>query len=245
MRGPSESFESRLLLPSGVRISTFGEDERGEIYLAAHDTGTVYLVSAGAPEFPAEGVVNGADFQTGITPGSIATVFGGGIAPVNGILAASSMPLARELADVQVLVDGIEAPLFAVANVNGLEQINFQVPWEVEGRATVNVVVKNGDVESAAVPVELAARHVGAFVEVPRGEFATLYVTGLGPVERPPATGHPGALDPLSRSLFTPEVTCDGQRAEVLYSGLAPGWVGLYQIDVRLPAGVSQGCVVS
>ena len=37
----------------------------------------------------------------------------------------------------------------------------------------------------------------------------------------------------------TPVVTIGGQNAQVLFSGLAPTVVGLYQLNVVVPAGVS------
>ena len=46
---------------------------------------------------------------------------------------------------------------------------------------------------------------------------------------------------PLARTNATPTVTIGGQPAAVSFSGLAPGFPGLYQIDATVPAGLSAG----
>jgi uncharacterized protein (TIGR03437 family) len=40
---------------------------------------------------------------------------------------------------------------------------------------------------------------------------------------------------------MNPEVTIDGLQATVLYSGLAPGYLGLYQVNVQLPEDLAPG----
>lgn len=74
-----------------------------------------------------------------------------------------------------------------------------------------------------------------------RGEAAVLYANGLGPVEYTPPSGEPTPAQPLSRTRVLPQVTIAGQPAEVSFAGLTPETVGLYQINVRIPAGVSPG----
>ena len=71
-----------------------------------------------------------------------------------------------------------------------------------------------------------------------------IYCTGLGSVSNQPATGSPGLSDPLSWTVATPNVTIGGAAATVLFSGLAPGAVGEYQLDVVVPAGASKGDAV-
>ncbi len=74
-----------------------------------------------------------------------------------------------------------------------------------------------------------------------RGEFLSIFCTGLGAVTNPPASGAAAAGDPLSETMAAPSVTIDGVPATVIFSGLAPGFVGLYQVNVQIPSGVEPG----
>jgi uncharacterized protein (TIGR03437 family) len=67
------------------------------------------------------------------------------------------------------------------------------------------------------------------------GEVVVIYATGLGPVNPAVAAGEPAPPEPLSRTVNPVTVTIQGFRAQVLFSGLAPGYAGLYQLNVRVP----------
>jgi uncharacterized protein (TIGR03437 family) len=80
------------------------------------------------------------------------------------------------------------------------------------------------------------------------GEIVHLYATGLGPVD-PPVSSGAAALDRLAKittpwafrwSVPSPEEA----PADVLFAGLAPGMVGLYQMDVRVPASESGSAIL-
>jgi uncharacterized protein (TIGR03437 family) len=70
-----------------------------------------------------------------------------------------------------------------------------------------------------------------------------IYCTGLGAVTNQPPSGSPPG-DQLSQTTTTPTVTVGGAQAQVLFSGLAPGSVGEYQVDALVPAGSSKGAAV-
>jgi uncharacterized protein (TIGR03437 family) len=207
-------------------------------------------------------VTNGASFLAGATAGAITTLFGDDLTDATGIVTAATLPLPTQLSGVSVTVNGIAAPLFAVASVGTQEQINFQMPWQVAGQSSVEVQVTNGNLTSAPVQVSLTETHPGAFATdgtagailhgigsalvtnanpaVP-GEIVIVFATGLGPVSFPPATGAAAASDPLSLTTLTPAVTVGGVPAIVRFSGLAPGFVGLYQLNVELAPGTPSG----
>jgi uncharacterized protein (TIGR03437 family) len=97
-----------------------------------------------------------------------------------------------------------------------------------------------GAVEIAATG-QLAAPLADAGVPVQRGEYIAIFATGLGPVSNEPATGAAALSDPLSSTLTVPIVTIGGIAAKVTYSGLAPGFAGLYQVNALVPDGVPTG----
>ena len=143
------AWDNRLILATGRSISTFGEDESGELYLADYSGGAIYLIAAGALALSSAAVVNAASFGPGISPGSLATVFGSGITSFPGIVQAGTFPLPTALAGTSVTLNDIAAPVIAVAAVNGQEQINFQVPYELAGAATATLVVTANGQSSA------------------------------------------------------------------------------------------------
>jgi uncharacterized protein (TIGR03437 family) len=224
---------------------------------------TASLAACSAPPmFIPGGLTNGASFEAGLSAGSIATLFGENLTGAVGIILAAELPLPDEIDGTSVTVDGIPAPLFAVADVGGQEQINFQVPWEVAGEEVVTVVATHDGIASDPVETSLLPVHPGIFTTdgtagailhqdgvslvtsaspASPGEIVTIYATGLGPVSATPATGEAALADPLSMTAFDPVVTVGGMEAVVEFSGLAPTFVGLYQINVRLPQGLAAG----
>jgi minor extracellular serine protease Vpr len=74
-----------------------------------------------------------------------------------------------------------------------------------------------------------------------RGEFLSIFATGLGPVTNQPASGMPSPSLPVSSTTTVPDVTIGGLPALVIFSGLASGFVGLYQVNVQVPPGAPVG----
>jgi len=71
-----------------------------------------------------------------------------------------------------------------------------------------------------------------------------IYCTGLGAVTNQPATGSAALSSLLSKTMTTPTVTIGGASADVQFSGLAPGFVGLYQVNAAVPAAAAKGNAV-
>jgi len=69
-----------------------------------------------------------------------------------------------------------------------------------------------------------------------RGAFISILCTGLGPVTNEPVDGAPALANPLSITRSAPKVTIGGVEAVLQFSGLAPGFVGVNQVNVQVPA---------
>jgi uncharacterized protein (TIGR03437 family) len=237
--------EPQLLL-AGARqsFSSFGEGENGELYIADQGSGSISLITAGGPALTAAGVVNAASFAAGISPGSLATMFGTGITSFGGVVAPSGFPLPTELAGTNVTINGIAAPLIGIASTGGQEQINIQVPYQLAGQTTATVVVTlNGQAGSPVqVPIVPAQPEMFAISQGP-GRSLTIYATGLGMVSNPPTLGTAALAEPLSRVESQVEVRMSGASVPVSFAGLAPGFAGLYQINAQAPDTIAAGDV--
>lgn len=75
------------------------------------------------------------------------------------------------------------------------------------------------------------------------GSIVIIYATGLGAVN-PPATNGQASEDTLRTAVATPTVLIGGQQAQVLFAGLAPQFVGVNQLNVVVPAGITAGNAV-
>jgi uncharacterized protein (TIGR03437 family) len=76
------------------------------------------------------------------------------------------------------------------------------------------------------------------------GDYLEIYATGLGAVTNTPQTGAVALVTPLSYLIGNATVTIGGVAAPVIFAGLAPGYVGLYQVNVQVPEGVAAGDAV-
>lgn len=211
-------------------------------------------------------VVNAASFLPGVSPGGLATIFGTNLSDVTGIVSAVTNPFPTVLANVSVAVNGVLAPIFVVAFANGQDQISFQVPFEtITGRRAADIQVYDFGRQVAEVFVDSYTEDPGIFAyqkygqlyavalhgsdyklitpDDPafRGETIILYATGLGPVDRFIPNGLGAPSNPLANTKFPFRVTVAGEDARLQFSGLAPGFVGLYQVNLRLPDDLPAG----
>ncbi len=222
-----------------------------------------------APVIGAGGIVNGASFgKLPPAAGSIVSLFGTNLAA--STVAASALPLPITLGGVSVTVNGVAAPLFFVS----AGQINFQIPWEVGSATTASVIVTTNGNASSAASLTLAASGPGVFTinstgsgqgaiqisntatfaapigsipgasaqPVARGQYITVYCSGLGAVQNPPASGVAASGQ---TTVTTPSMTIGGVPITPSFSGLAPGFVGLYQVNAQVPQSVTPGNAVA
>ncbi len=220
-------------------------------------------LSGQAPTLFTGGVVNGASFRPAAAadgntaPGSIIAIFGAELA--SGEISAQSTPLPTILGDTTITFNGIAAPLFFVAP----GQINAQLPWGV-APGGVAVRVRRGFLEISSQSILVSAVSPGIFTTnrqgtgpgailhadtfqpvtdanpTAAGQRIAIFATGLGPVQPAATSGQP-APSPAARTISTPLVNINGIPATVEFAGLAPGFVGLYQVNALIPAGISPG----
>jgi uncharacterized protein (TIGR03437 family) len=145
--------------------------------------------------------------------------------------------------------------------VGAQEQINFQLPFETPAGEAATMTVFRDSLASNTVMVPVSPSQPGIFTfdgtraivvhadntlltderPLANGETVYFYATGLGSVSNNPGTGNAGPRDPLARTLTVPSVTIGGRPADVLFSGIAPDFVGVYQINFRAPDGLTPG----
>jgi uncharacterized protein (TIGR03437 family) len=208
-------------------------------------------------------VVNAASYLAGVCQGGLATIFGENLTTVSGIVFAGTDPLPTHLAGVAILVNGIPAPIFGIAYSNGEDQISFQVPYEIPtGPAAADIVVFDFGQQVASIIADSFTEDPGIFTYAggyavatsavdysligPNnptfpGEELVLYTTGLGPLNLLLTDGFGAPSDPLAYTVDPLEVLVDNEQCRVDFSGLAPGFVGLYQINFRVPLDAPHG----
>jgi uncharacterized protein (TIGR03437 family) len=205
-------------------------------------------------------VVNAGNFGSDVAPGGLISVFGTNLSPIN--IASSEIPLPTALANSCLTVDGLPVPILFVSPT----QVNAQMPFQAVGDVTLVLRTPGGISNDFNLVIEPTAPSVfygsaGPGDNVPTvvryddnelvtpshpihrssGSALVIYLTGLGQTAPAIATGQPAPSSPLSYSLVQPTVTLGGVNLPVLYSGLAPGLVGVDQINVSVPSNVPTG----
>jgi uncharacterized protein (TIGR03437 family) len=230
---------SQLTGVSSARIS---------VVTAGYKTGWLPLTITG-PAIYTAGVVNGASSTPPVSPGSLISIYGSDLA--TGTATAAGTPLPPSLGGTSVTINGLAAPLLFVSP----SQINAQVPYEV-GPGTAAVVVRAGNISSSPAQVAVAATAPGIYtlgltdhviaVNLPEGtlnspafpaapgQYVTLYLTGQGAVTPTIATGAAAPSSDFSIPLAATNVTIDSGPAGVQFAGLAPGFVGVMQVNLLI-----------
>ena len=219
--------------------------------------------SVKAPVLTSAGIANGASFASGaVAPGEIVTIYGTGIGPSTlATLTLDSLgKVGSTLAGTTVSFNGRPAPLLYVSS----SQLSAIVPYGLSGASQLQVTYNGVASNTVTVPVvdaspalfTLNAAGTGqaavlnqdgtvnsAINAAAQGSVVVLYGTGEGETD---PTGVDGqfATTVYPKPVLPVTVTVDGKAAAVLYAGAAPGQVaGLFQLNIKLPDGVSSGAV--
>jgi uncharacterized protein (TIGR03437 family) len=204
-----------------------------------------YQLPSNYPKIADGGVVSAASSVASPARGGLASIYGSNLG--NGD-------------NTTVYINGFAAPVFFASP----GQFNVQVPWEVTGMGSFSMIVNGtpSNVQSVGVatyspdvfvvsPTQAAITHadgslVSATSPAAANETVVVYATGLGPVSGAMITGAPASSTSLQLTAPQPATArLGGIPAPVSFSGLTPRFIGLYQVNVQVPANVPPGSFLS
>lgn len=214
------------------------------------------------------GIVNAASFApftAGVADGEFISIFGTNLAP--STVVASTVPYPTQLNNVQVIINGVAAPLYFVSS----GQISAIVPSgdpyslariQVINNGTASNVVTTVFGAPGSTPTGIASPGVynyppasgyAAAVDTNTGTIVTesnpanpgdtveVFLSGLGTVYPTVPDGAAPPISPLSYTVNTVTADVSGTNATVVFAGLAPTLAGLYQVNVTIPSTTTAG----
>ena len=237
----------------------------GKVYAGTQNSVAVYGLLS--PRSGGLAISNAASGDAAaVAPGSLVAIYGSGLAASTA--AATSFPLPATLGGASIKVNGIAAPILYASPT----QINFQIPFEVPaGAGNISLSVNGAAAGTASIDIQASAPGLftlsqgnaavvnqNGVINSPNqpaagGTVISGYFTGLGAVNPPVASGGAAPAMPLSNVPGQVTATIGNTQAIVQFAGLAPGFAGLYQVNIlvpqipsgRYPLRISLGGVVS
>lgn len=209
-------------------------------------------------------ILNGASYalQAPLAPGTLVAIFGSALADSSA--SASSVPLPNTLAGSSIVLAGRQAPLMFASG----GQVNAMIPYGIAVNTSQQVAVSRGSSISVPQQITVADASPGIFTTdrsgkgqgiivgvklsgdqavadpthpVSAGDVVVIYCTGLGEVNPPLIAGNAASLTQLEYTAHPVTLTIGGVQAPVLFAGLTPGYVGLYQVNASVPPGITSG----
>ncbi len=251
---------SRVVFTLGPPLST----QRGAIWSIATDTAKLETIYAPRVLSP-RGVVDSLSITNSVSIGDLITAFGMNFTADSSSVAAER-PLPDSLNGISLLVNGRSTPILAVTPWQINAQLppgvaegsaTFQVRFEDGSSSNVT---KQQVVESAPQTLfltsdtyiypdcQFAVFHAGTGIPADQqhpaaiGEAVEIYAIGLGPTDPVIPAGVPAPASPPAKSIGPITVyVADYSRqvtATVLFAGLTPGLIGIYQINISVPQGM-------
>jgi uncharacterized protein (TIGR03437 family) len=204
------------------------------------------------PSLSPQGVVNAGSLEPSVAPGSLASFFGQDLTANSASSLDSPLPFQMDL--TSACVASLPVPLLFA----GPGQINGEIPWEAPV-ATASALVYRAGVASNVVPVDVHSVSPGILDHgvIPSGKpcpvsvtngvrpgtYLEIYGTGLGGATSAGSGGVVSGVAPLAPLPIDspPRSFLESRELRVLYSGLVPGMVGLYQTNTQVPADFPPG----
>ncbi len=208
------------------------------------------------------GVYSAADGSKTVASGGLISIYGQNMGQID--LSGPAMPLATAIANTCIGVNGLPIPLLYVSP----QQINAQLPFNVQGNATLAIHTPGGignnylfNIQSIApsvfqsgatgnqTPLAAIVRNDNSQLVTPTNpihpkDSVTIYLTGMGQTVPSVQAGQPGPASPLAAAAVQPIVTLGGFALSVSYAGLTPGQAGVYQINATVPWNAPGGAAV-
>jgi len=245
----------------GVTISAIAKFVQGQVVQDGQRDRTVRLTAgANVPIIRQLSLVNSASQKgdTPVAPGTLVTIYGSNLANSSK---NSGIPLPLEVDGTQVLLSGQPLPILN----SSPNQINMQIPYDTAVNTSHQIVVRRGNSLSVPVSFNVASAQPGIFTRnstgtgqgvvmgpdqitmadsakpAQRGQAIVIYCTGPGAVTPSVVLGAAAPSSPLAATVNPVEVVVGEKKAQVLFSGLTPGFSGLYQINAVLAADTPTG----
>jgi uncharacterized protein (TIGR03437 family) len=206
-----------------------------------------------------ERIVNAADFSQSLAPGTLISLLGTNLSPVNQ--ASATTPLPTALGESCLTVNGVPVPMLFASS----QQINAQLPYQVDGNVTMILRTPGGVSDNFNLTILPAAPSIfrsasnGVDNQLPTvirarnndvvtvsnpihfDDVVILYLNGMGNTTPAVEAGFPAGSSPTPAPVIAPTVSLGGVGLSVEFAGLAPGQVGVYQVNVRVPRNVPTG----
>jgi uncharacterized protein (TIGR03437 family) len=233
---------------------------------------TFNVIAVNTPALLADAVMDGVTFNpyTSLAPGSIVSITGQSLS--QGTITAGTPVLPTTIEATRVLLSTpnstttglVPLPLLSVSPT----QVRALLPVDLVP-GVYGISVETASVRSNEIQITVAAFAPGIFTQsgngrgpgifikdngsvvtasnpADRGTRVTFFAAGLGAVNPSVAAGAPGAAaEQFNRTVATPRVFFDIYPADVLFSGLAPGAAGRYQVTIVVPTLVTPATNIS
>ncbi|HZO53676.1 MAG TPA: CHRD domain-containing protein [Bryobacteraceae bacterium] len=247
-------------MPSMAGMLTSPEAWYLNIHTPANPGGAIRAQTGDAMKTPRMGAVisaSGVVTKTTGSPGALMSLYGADFSPTTTDLSGwAGAALPKSLNGVSVKVGSNDAPLLLISP----SQVTFQVPVETANGA-IPVTITNSGGTGSGLTMQVAANDPAVFIydgnngivvknadfslvsatnAATAGDILVVYTTGMGQTTPATATGEITPNSPLRNTAAT-TVTIAGVNAPVIYSLASPGFAGLYQTAIRVPAGLSAG----
>ena len=246
-----------------VQMTAFASGQGGKVLAAQFPINVTLTSAAQVPLVNPGGIQNAASYSSApvVSPGGLIAILGNQLADPTGQQPPPASTVPTSLGHTQVKLGDALLPLFYTSN----SQLNAQVPFSLPVNSQQQLVVQYGNTLSVPAPVSVAAAQPAIFTQnqagtgqgtivngvtnvladsnnpVHAGDVIAIYCTGLGPVSPAVPEGVAASTTVLSRTVTPVTATVGGQPATVNFAGLAPGFIGLYQVNVVIPSGVTPG----